>query len=1230
MNFLRRAATLGAFAILLAPVLSKAAPPTSESAANAGSGSLIEIAKDGSKAEAPRITESAARQMEGIQRAKARALGNSGDRKINSRLLRTVDAARSSARYPEVSSLRRPQLGSDGRIKVELVPRNAQGVREIMKGLSDVGADTLRKSFAYPSVTARLTPAQIESMSQHASVKAIRQADLFLNNKQARKRERLGDLAKALNVSEGVAAHNTLQARATYGVDGSGQKVCVLSDGVDSLAASQASGDLPATVDVLAGQAGEGDEGTAMLEIIHDMAPGAALGFATANSTPSEFATNILGLQAAGCTIIVDDIIYLVESPFHELEITDAVNQVTAAGVLYFSSAGNEGSVANSSTGGWEGNFNPNGTPASLSGAGLVHNFGDGGQSNLVNAGAQVVTLHWTDPWGGSGNDYDLYIMNGALDTIFDASTDTQDGTGDPVEIAGETFSGERLVVAQFSGVNRLFNLLAFRGVVAQRTTGTTRGHSTALAAYSVAAVDATQPGVPPFTTAAVEEDFTSDGPRRIFYGFDGNLLPGAPAGDLSATGGIVRQKPDIAAADGVATASPGFNPFYGTSAAAPHAAAIAALIKQAVPGVTPAQMRTALTSTALDIAAPGVDIVTGAGIVMPGPAMASLGATAVPSMQYVSETHVQVNGNGDAAIDSGEDWRMTINVTNAGGAPATNVVVTLIPSTAGLVVTSPPVVLGTVAAGANSAATPFNFSLLNVACAASLQFTVRITSSNGATVDTPVTLFVGGIGPEQTFSYGGPAVAIPDAADLTGSNPGALVVVPVTVAGLPQPVARARFSINGSACSNASGSTTVGIDHSFVNDLRLRLQAPGGAEIALITNTDGSGNNFCQTVLEDSASNPIQGVVTANAPFTGSFQPAQALSGLQGVASNGTWNLTVQDFFSGDIGNVRAFSVMLSPATCTPFAATAALSATKTVAGSFVPGGTVTYTITIRNNGNAVHPDNAGNELVDNFPAALTVQTATATSGTAAFAGNQVTWNGAIDAGATVTVTVTAQIAANAAGPVSNQATLNFDANRDGSNDSTALSDDPGQPGASDPTVFVVGNASVSATKVASGSNFTVGSPVTYTIVLTNSGTIAAGDNPGNEFTDVLPAGLQLTSASASSGTAVATLGSNTVTWNGAIAAGGSVTITINALVTALASGSSVSNQATFSYDSNGDGTNDANGVSDDPSVAGAANATVIQVAALVVPTLSQAALGLLALLLLGLVAGVGRRQLR
>jgi uncharacterized repeat protein (TIGR01451 family) len=139
--------------------------------------------------------------------------------------------------------------------------------------------------------------------------------------------------------------------------------------------------------------------------------------------------------------------------------------------------------------------------------------------------------------------------------------------------------------------------------------------------------------------------------------------------------------------------------------------------------------------------------------------------------------------------------------------------------------------------------------------------------------------------------------------------------------------------------------------------------------------------------------------------------------------------------------------------------------------------------------------------------------------------------------------------------------------------------------------TTNVISPATVTGTKTRSGP-LTPGSTVTYTIVLSNAGPAAQNDNPGNELVDVLPAPLTLVSATASAGgTAV---GTNIVTWNGSIAAAGSVTITIQAIIPSnVALGTTISNQATVNYDSDGNGTNEASGVTDDPSIGGAGQAT-------------------------------------
>ncbi|MFN8502510.1 hypothetical protein [Kouleothrix sp.] len=136
-------------------------------------------------------------------------------------------------------------------------------------------------------------------------------------------------IGNAVNVSEGDKTHRADLARSTFGVSGAGIKIGVLSDGVNSLTTLQNSGDLPA-VTVLPGQAGNGDEGSAMLEIVHDLAPGAQLYFATAFSGVASFANNIKALRAAGCDIIIDDVSYSPKRHFTKGSWPISTRQTTA------------------------------------------------------------------------------------------------------------------------------------------------------------------------------------------------------------------------------------------------------------------------------------------------------------------------------------------------------------------------------------------------------------------------------------------------------------------------------------------------------------------------------------------------------------------------------------------------------------------------------------------------------------------------------------------------------------------------------------------------------------------------------------------------------------------------------------------------------------------------------------------------------------------------------------
>ncbi len=380
----------------------------------------------------------------------------------------------------------------------------------------------------------------------------------------------------------GDTAHMGPTARSTFSLDGTGVKIGLLSDGVNSLKSEQGNGNLPSNVTVITvggqSQAGSGDEGTAMLEIVYTLAPGAQLFFATGNGGEAQMAANIQGLQAAGCNIIVDDITYFNEGPFQDDIVSQAVNSVTAQGAFYFSAAGNNGNLLNNQSGTWQGNFVSGGSVTLGSVTGLAHSFGADNYDELTTASSVEVIggssgngayeLMWSDPLNRSNNDYDLFITDAAGD-VQGSSTNVQNGTGDPEEnitgsgkVASACAAGTcRIVVVATNGaaVRTLF-LSTERGLLSVATNGATYGHAAAANAFGVAATDARYavptlfPNCNGFSLACNEgaengnpsrlavETFSSDGPRQMFYNANGTPINSS----VVIPGGTVLSKPDL------------------------------------------------------------------------------------------------------------------------------------------------------------------------------------------------------------------------------------------------------------------------------------------------------------------------------------------------------------------------------------------------------------------------------------------------------------------------------------------------------------------------------------------------------------------------------------------------------------------------------------------------------------------------------------------------------------
>jgi hypothetical protein len=777
-------------------------PSGSRQVTAAGSAFQTTFPKPGSAAArqvpAPPIDQSAWQQIQALLDEKETR--TPAQRKIDSQLLYAIKMRRGEKIANNVQTLS-VEVGADtsGQVTVDIA---AKVDDQLLNDLRGMGVEVSNVFRQYNSLRAIVSLEQLETIASFSQVRFIqpKQEALFsqtrgdarkplpppqpstsgpqqtwrpfddINERAARVRAALQPALSGAVVpnapprigsvtSQGDTTHRAYIARGTFNVDGTGIKIGVLSDGVDSLSVSQGTGDL-GTVTVLPGQEGFGDEGTAMLEIIHDLAPGAQLYFATAvNGLPS-FAQNIRDLRTAGCDIILDDVGYFVETPFQDGQTatvvspnnsglaTQAVNDVVAAGALYFSSAANSGNLNDGTSGTWEGDFADGGTIGSIPG-GKVHDFDPTAavaQYDTITGDGFLTNLHWSDPLGASNNDYDLFILSPNGTFVISSSTNLQNGTQDPYEAIFFAPTGYRLVILQKTGAaNRFLHLSTNRGELALSTAGETHGHNAASGAYGVAAVCAVCVYPAAFDSSNQVETFSSDGPRRVLFNGDGSQIT---PGNVSATGGTLLQQPSITAADGTSVSGAGGFPtlFYGTSASAPHAAAIAALIKSANPALTQAQINTALTSTAIDIEAPGVDRDSGAGIVMPFPALQSLGPPVVGraflDLQTVSKTETCCNGNG--FIEPGETGTISVTLKNLGLQDATSGTATLTTAASGVTIvngaSSYPTLTASNGSGANI--TPFSISLSSsMPHNPRVEFTLTIN-------------YLGGHQPSQSFNF--------------------------------------------------------------------------------------------------------------------------------------------------------------------------------------------------------------------------------------------------------------------------------------------------------------------------------------------------------------------------------------------------------------------------------------------------------------------------------------------
>ncbi len=308
--------------------------------------------------------------------------------------------------------------------------------------------------------------------------------------------------------------------------------------------------------------------------------------------------------------------------------------------------------------------------------------------------------------------------------------------------------------------------------------------------------------------------------------------------------------------------------------------------------------------------------------------AEASLGTAIHPGvkesfgMPRLDVAGVTIADTNDGYIDPAEPITLTVSLTNPwrqASRGVASVTATLTSSTPGVVITDGSAVYGPIPAGGSAAGDIFQFTVdAGAACGLPLSFTLQTTSSLGTTA-AQLTLRVGapqGPGAPVTFTRThAPGLGVPDSSPL-GTVSTLLVAPDLEIADIDVRI--------------------DSLTHTWVGDMNIAVKGPGGLGVDLVYLPGecnptcflgaNAGDNFTNTVLNDSSTRDLLVAGTSQAPFTGDWKavmnspswvdedPVGQLGHYNGTSTQGDWQLFLSDLGAQDFGILNGWSLLVRP----------------------------------------------------------------------------------------------------------------------------------------------------------------------------------------------------------------------------------------------------------------------------------------------------------------------------